>query len=435
MRQGSILSTVKTKIRNPVFLNIFWLSFDKVFKLVVGLVVGIWVARYLGPTQWGELNFVNAFVTIMIAIAKLGLDGFLVKEFLQHPEDKNAILGTSFTTRLLISPILIIAVALYFYYSGLDTHYYWLLAFLSLNVLITPFDLIDLDFQSKLQSKLTVISKNVAYVLGAFVRVYFLIAGKSLIWFAAAMGIEAVLSYFLLTLFYQKENNIFAWKFSFNLVKRLLSKGWPFTIASLAIVIYIRIDQIMVGSMVGEEELGLFSSAIKISDIFTFLPMAVAGSYLPSLMAARSRSWDEFITKMQNFLNWMARISILTALLISLFSDVIIRQLYGEEYMLASPILIIHIWSLVPIFLGVSTTQYLVIENLQKFSLYRTLIGLVTNLSLNFIMIPAYGAYGAAIAATISQLVASVFSMSLFPKTRKLFGMQMKSVLMIFRFS
>jgi PST family polysaccharide transporter len=430
MSQTSIIDNFKAKVRSPVVSNIIWLSFDKVLKLVIGLIVGIWVARYLGPSQWGKLNYISAFVSILTVIAKLGMDGFLTKEILQHPESKNEILGTSFLIRLVLLPVLFVSTLGYFYLQNLETEYYFLLAFLFLNVVITPLDLIDLEFQARLQSKLTIISKNIAYVLGAVVRLGLILSQKSILWFAAVMGIEAVLSYVLLLMFYQRNDNIFNWRFDKSSAVSLLKTGWPFILASMAVILYVRLDQIMIGDMAGDRELGIFSSATKISDIFVFLPMAVSSSFLPSLVAAKKQGEAIFIQKIQFFINWMTRISLALAIGVTLFSDQIISILFGPEFQSAGYVLSVHIWALVPMFLGVATTQYLVIENLQKFSLYRTLLGLVTNVGLNIFLIPKYGALGAAIATTVSQFVAAVFSGVLFKQTRILFKMQMKSVLL-----
>lgn len=434
MAQNNIIESVKAKLQGPVVLNIIWLSFDKVLKLVIGLVVGVWVARYLGPTQWGKLNYISAFVAILMTVAKLGMDGFLTKEILQHPNSKNEILGTSFFIRVFLLPFLFLFVLVYFYVENFEQDYYWLFAFLSLNVVIVPLDLIDLEFQSRLQSKLTIISKNIAYVLGAVVRLYLILNKESLIWFAAAMGIEAALSYIFLLVVYQKNDNILKWKFSKTMAVSLLKEGWPFILASLAVILYIRLDQIMIGNMVGEEELGLFSSAIKISDIFIFLPMAVSSSFLPSLVSAKKRGQEAFVQRIQFLINWMMRISLVLSLGITLFSDQIIQVLFGTEFIAAGRILSVHIWALVPTFLGVATTQYLVVESLQRYSLYRTVLGLVTNLALNVYLIPKYGALGAAIATTISQSVAAIFSGLLFKQTRILFKMQLRSLVMLFNF-
>lgn len=429
-----MIGIVKAKMKGPVILNILWLSFDKVLKLVIGLVVGAWVTRYLGPAQWGKINYVTAFVAILVTVAKLGMDGFLTKEILQHPYAKNEILGTSFLIRIFLLPFLFLFVIVYFYLHNVEQDYYLLFAFLSLNVTIVPLDLIDLEFQSRLQSKLTIISKNVAYVLGAIVRLYLIINEYSIFWFAAAMGIESALSYIFLLFVYQRNDNIFNWKFSKTRAASLLKEGWPFIVASLAVVLYVRLDQIMIGDMVGEEELGLFTSATKISEIFAFLPMAVSGSFLPSLVNAKKLGREIFVQKIQFLINWMMRISLALALGITLLSSQIIQILFGSEFISASRILSVHIWALVPMFLGVATTQYLVIEGMQKYSLYRTVLGLTTNLVLNFYMIPRYGAFGAAIATTISHAVAAIFSNFLFNETRVLFKMQAKSLLKLFSF-
>lgn len=434
MAQNKIMKNIKANMRGPVVLNIVWLSIDKVLKLVIGLVVGIWVARYLGPLQWGKLNYISAFVTILIALAKLGMDGFLTKEILLHPDSKNETLGTSFFIRVVIIPILLLSVLGYFYIENLEQEYYWLFAFLSLNVVIVPLDLIDLEFQSRLQSKFTIVSKNIAYVLGAVVRLYLILTQQSILWFAAAMGFEAVLSYIFLLFVYQKNDNILKWKFSKSLSMRLLNDGWPFVLASLAVILYVRLDQIMIANMVGEEELGLFSSATKISDIFVFLPIAVSGSFFPSLVSAKKMGEEDFIHKIQVLINWMMRISLFLALVITLFSHQIIQALFGYEFIAAGSILSVHIWALVPMFLGVATSQYLVVENLQRFSLYRTLLGLGTNVLLNIFLIPKYGALGAAFATTISQSMAAILSGLLFRRTRILFKMQTRSLLMLFNF-
>ena len=435
MIANDLILKFKSKASYPVIRNIFWLSFDKVFKLLIGLFVGIWVARYLGPSQLGELNYVLAIITILVTIVNLGMDGFLIKEIIEHPTQKNDYLGTSFIMRLLLIPLVLATVVLYFYQIGLSSNYFSLLGFLSLYVIITPFDLIDLDFQSRLQSKKTVVAKNIAYILGAIAKIYLIIHNKSLIWFAASMGIETILSYIFLTIFYQANNNILHWTFNKLLIKDLLKIGWPFILSNLAVILYMRIDQVMIGYIIGEKELGLFSSVVKISDIFIFIPMAVASSYLPSLIAAKKEGERQFLESIQFFTNWMMRMSLLIALLISLFSSFIIEMLYGSEYASAGSILLIHIWSLIPIFLGVAGGQYLVIENLQKYNLIKTTLGLGSNVLLNLILIPRYGATGAATATIISYLISAILSNLIFKKTKMLFTIQINSIKMMFNFS
>ncbi|WP_229221452.1 flippase [Dyadobacter endophyticus] len=422
-------------MHSPVLLNILWLSFDKASRLLIGMVVGIWVARYLGPSQWGELNYSLAIISILVAIANLGMDGFLVKEIVSSPDKRNEILGTAFITRLILIPLGLIAAALYLYLLDSPVNSYYILALLSPSFLIAPLDVIDLDFQSRLQSKLTVVSKNLGYFVGAAIKVYFLYSQKSLLWFAAAVGIETVFSYLFLVFNYQRKQSILRWSFSKSRAGELLRAGWPFMISNIAVILYMRVDQLMIGSLAGKVELGLFSSAVKVTDIFVFIPIAVSGSYLSTLVKVKKEASDLiFIEKIHHFFVWMARLSILIAVSVSFFSSQIVEILYGSQYSGASAILIVHIWALVPMFLGVAAGQYLVIENLQQYNVYKTGIGLLLNVLLNLLLIPKMGALGAATATLVSYYVSAIFSNFLFPATRKLFMHQVRSIKMILAF-
>jgi len=435
MSRPIYLDKIKTKIENPVILNIIWLSFDKALRIVIALGVGVWIARYLGPSQWGELNYVLAIVSILTTVTNLGMDSFLVKSILEKPDQKDEILGTAFFTRLFIIPIVFCFAMLFFYITNAETRTYILFAFLSLNFIIAPLDLIDLVFQSKLQSKLTVISKNTAYIVGAVIKIYLLLSEKSIYWFAAVMGLETTIAYLLLIYNYQKRYNLLDWQFSKTLVKDLLSTGWPFIIANLTVILYMRIDQLMIGSLSGKAELGLFSSAVRITEIFIFIPAAMSSSYLPALVKLKKEgSNEDFIKRMQVFFNWMVKISIAISIVVSLLSSQIIQLLFGTKFSDAYQILIIHVWSLIPMFLGVASSQYLVIENLQKYSLYKTFIGLLLNVILNLLLIPSYGAFGSALATLLSYFTSAIFSSYFFHSTRLLFNYQIKSFQNLFVF-
>lgn len=429
------MKSLLLKVRSPVLLNIFWLSIDQLSRLAIGLVVGIWIARYLGPQQWGEINYTLALVSIMTSITNLGMDGFLVKELLDSPAQKNQILGTAFVTRLASIPFCALAALLFFYFSGAPTSYYYLFAFLSPNFLAVPLDVIDLEFRSRLQSRRTVIAKNIAYFIGAAIKVYLLVAQKSMLWFAAVMGLEVILSYSFLIISYQRGQNMFAWGFSKNRVWSLLQAGWPFIVANMAVILYMKIDQLMIANIVGETELGIFSSATRISDLFIFIPMAISSSYLAVLVKAKQEEpSSKYIQKTMTLFAWMVKGAVAIACLVSVFSVQIINVLYGEKYQGAENVLFIHIWSLVPIYLGVAAGQYMIIENLQKYNTYKTVIGLALNVALNFILIPAYGAAGAAISTLISYYFSAIFSNYLFSATKQLFAYQIKSFRMIFSF-
>lgn len=422
---------VLPRIKNNVFKNILWLSFDKIFRLVLGLVAGIWMARYLGPDRWGELNYIQAYISILSSISLLGMDGFLVKEILEQPKKKRFILGSAFFLRssAAISGSLItylVLLSLHVNSEGLKLYF-----FLLPIVLLTPFDLIDIEYQSQLRSKFTVLSKSIAFVMGVITKIVLILMKMPLIYFAAAVGSEVILAYSLLVIQYQiTDNNIFKWSINWSLIKNLIKRAWPFTISSLMIIMYMRLDQIMLGTMINEKEVGQFSAAVRVTELFLFLPMAVASSALPGLLKTRQEEGREaYLVKMQNLCNYMFLIALLLALGVTVFSHLIIKILYGNAYAESAGILIIHVWSLVGTFMGVSGSNFLVVEGLQKYSLYRTIIGLIVNVSLNIVLIPVIGGYGAALATMVSQIVVAYLAPFFFKPTRELSTITIRSFL------
>lgn len=410
------------------------MSFDKIFKLVLGLIAGIWVARYLGPARWGELNYIQAYTSILSTISLLGMDAFLVKEILENPKDKRIVLGSAFFLRITAAVTGAVITYLILCNLGAGSDMIRMYFLLLLTVLFTPFDLIDIEYQSELKSKRTVLTKSIAFACGAIAKIVMILLKMPLVYFAAIIGIESLIAYLLLVTQYQLSgNNIFLWRFNTRMVTGLLKRAWPFMLSSVAVMLYMRLDQIMLGSMISEKEVGKFSAAVRVSELFLFLPMAISGSYLPVLLKTKQEGGRaKFMVEMERLCNWMLVLSLAIAISVTLFSGLIIGILYGPAFKDAAGILIIHVWSLVAIFAGVASSQFMVIEGIQKYTFYRTLIGLCVNVLMNILLIPSMHAYGAAVATLVSQFMVGYVSCLVFRETRPLFYMQLRSFLFPF---
>lgn len=430
---NNLISKFKGLIKSASVKNFFWLSSDKLFKLLTSLIVGAWTARYLGPLDLGKLNYIYAYITILTAVSSLGMDSFLVKEILSSKSEKNKILGTSFLLRSLASIISITAIYLVLLFSNLDRELYHLYYLMIVPVLLSPFELIDIEYQSKLESRKTIISKNIGYVIGTGLKIYILIIGKSLIWFALIIAIETIISYSLLVVSYQLHQNLKSWKFDRNKASFLLKSVWPFTLSSLTIILYMRLDQIMLGNMIGNKSVGQFSAAIKLTEVFMFLPMAISSSYFPSLIEAKENGIEILLHKMTSYLKIMSFLAISISLGLSLFSGLFINIIYGWQYLEAVDILIVHSWTLLPVFLGVASGQYLILTNLNKYVFYRTATGLSFNVMLNLLLIPKFGGIGAAYSSVAAQFVAAYFFDIFFKETRPLFFIKTKALLTFYK--
>ena len=414
-----------------IIANTGWLFADRILRMGVGLFVGVWVARYLGVQQFGVFNYATAFVALFSTLSTLGLDAIVVRSIVREPEKRAEILGTAFWLKLFGGvAALILAVSSIIAVRHDDQLTISLVAILSSVGIFQAFNTIDLWFQSQVQSKYTVIAKNTAFVITALVKVALISFHAPLIAFAwAALGEVSLGAIGLIISYRVRGYSPWLWPWSSPLAKTLLKESWPLILSGLTIMIYMRIDQIMLGQMVGDKAVGLYSAATRISEVWYFIPMAIASSVSPTIYAAKEISESLYYRRIEQFLRLLSWLSIVLAVPMSFLSGTIITVLFGKSYEPSASILAIHIWASLFVFMGVGTSSWFIAEGLTQFALRRTIIGAITNVFLNIFLIPAYGGVGAAIATVISQAFASFLSNATHPKTRKIFNIQVKSLI------
>lgn len=402
-----------------IISNSGWLLVDKVLRVGVGLLVGVWIARYLGPEQFGLWSFSTSFTALFSTFATLGLDGIVIRELVKNPEKHNALLGSAFILKLVggLVAILLSLIAILLMHSG-ETLTIWLVAISAAGFVFQSINAIDFYFQANVKSRYTVISSNVVFVLMAMMKIYLLLVSAPLIAFAwAGLGEIALSAMFLLLAYHVNHHKIRDWHYDRQLMGRLLKDSWPLILAGLAVMLYMRLDVVMLQEMAGKQEVGIYAAATKLSEAWYFLPTIIVSSVSPSIIKAHSLDSVQYISKLRQLYFIMAWLAIGVSLPLSLLSSTIVNALIGHEFAAAGPVLAIHLWASIAVFLGVASSQYLLVEQLQKISFYRTLIGLICNVLLNLILIPNMGAKGAAIATVVSYFIAT-YSVIFFKKTR-----------------
>jgi polysaccharide transporter, PST family len=423
------------KVRNRpdlhiIMTNIGWLFIDKILRMGVGLYITLYITRYLGVSQFGTFNYATAFAGMFAPIATLGLDNIVVHYIVNDSSSKAQILPTVFWLKLIGSLIsLFLSVGGIYLFRPNDSLTIWLVAILAGVGVIQTFDMIDIWFQSQVQSKYTVIAKNIAFILTSLVRIGLIWSKAALIAFAMTGILEAGLGALgLVILFKAKGNTIQLLQWSTPLAKKLLRESWPLILSGISIMIYMRIDQIMLGEMIGAKAVGIYSAATRISEIWYFIPMAITSSVAPSIYAAKKISEEVYYRKVQQFMRLMVLLSVMIAIPMTFLSGSIVTSLFGNEYIESGHILAIHIWAAVFVFMGVATSPWFIAEELNHLSLPKTFLGGILNIILNLILIPSYGGMGASVATVISQAVASFFANLITPETRKIFNIQLKSL-------
>ncbi|MBD2343486.1 flippase [Anabaena subtropica] len=419
-----------------VIQNIAWLFIDRILRMGFGLVVGVWIARYLGVQQFGLFNYATAFVALFNPLTTLGLDNLVIRSIVREPEARDQILGTTFLLKLAggIGCVLL-AFSSIFVLRQNDQLTIGLVSILAMAGIFHAFDTIDIWFQSQVQSKYTVVAKNTAFIVMALLKIALIKIQAPLLAFAWAGLAEIGLGAAGLILVYKvKGYSLELWCWSLPLAKTLLKESWPLILSSLSIMIYMRIDQIMLGEMVGSSAVGLYSSAARISEVWYFIPMTISSSIAPSIFAAKEVNEELYYQRIKKLVGVLALISIVITIPISLFSENIITILFGQDYAEAGSILTIHVWASLFIFMGVGISTWFVAEGLTNFALRRSLIGVAANVLLNLLLIPKYGGIGAAIATVVSYAVASVFANATHKITRKIFIIQIESLLDLIKY-
>ncbi len=411
--------------------NISWLSLEHALKLLVGLFIYAWIARYLGPEQFGLMNYALAFVALFTAFSTLGLDNILIRNIVSNPEQKKELLGSAFFLKILGSIlVLLLSTTIMYFLEPSNTTLLIFVFIIAIGYLFKSFDVIDLWFKSQVKSKYAVFSRTIAFSIITLLKITLILIEAPLIAFIYMFSLDFLIVSILFIYFYYKKASIsiFQWKARLKVMKNLLKDSWPLILSGIAIMIYMKIDQVMIGNMLGQKELGIYSAAVKLSEAWYFLPMIITTSVFPAILNARKKSRELYLKRMQTLYDFFTWFTISVALLVTFLSPFIINILYGADYALSVPVLSILIFSGTFTFLGVASSKYLIAENLIKISFYRTNIGLIVNILLNIILIPKYGIIGASISTLISYGVVAYLSNIFFRKSRIIFFMQTKSL-------
>jgi PST family polysaccharide transporter len=428
------LTAVTQKISpglRQVIGNTSWLLADRIFQLGLALVVGIWVARYLQPKDYGLLTYAMTFVSLFGAIAQLGLGTIVIRDIARDPSCKDETLGTAFVLQLIGGILtLLLTVGTISLLKPNEILMHWLVGIVAAGTIFQAFRTPDYWFQSQLQAKYIVVANNLVSVVYAALRIVLIRLQTTVIAFAWAGLAEAALRGLAMVVAYRINGNpIRAWRCSLLRAKTLLQESWPLVLSGLAVYVYSKIDQVMLGSMLSDTtELGYYSVAVKLSELFDFLPMLIYQSVFPKLSSLKEKNPEDYINKFQIYFDVMALFWILVAVPVSFLSPYIVNILYGKSYAASAPILSIYVWAQFGSNFGVARSAYLAVEGKLQYSLYLSVIGALTNIAINYILIPKLGAIGATLATLITYFFVIVLSNFYFRELRLVGKMIVRSL-------
>lgn len=405
-------------INNKEVKNAGWIIGGKILQLFISFVVSVFTARYLGPSNYGLINYAGAYIAFFSSLCNLGINGIIIKNFVDNPNEIGKTIGTTLILRILssfISTILIVCMV-YLIDHGENTTV--VVTFLcSIALIFQVFDTFNYWFQSKYESRITAIATLTAYIATSIYRLLLLITHRSVGWFAFATSIDYICLGIVLLLAYKKNGGP-SLCFSVNKAKELLSNSYHYILSGMMVAIYGQTDKVMLKQMLDEKSVGYYSLASSINNMWVFVLGAIITSMYPTILQLYNIDKKEFDRKNRQLYSIVIYLSIFVAVCIICFGKLFVTTFYGDEYIYAVSPLNIITWYTIFSYLGVARNAWIVCENKQKYLKYMYLTAAGLNIILNFGMIPLWGVNGAAMASLITQISTSIVIPLLFREMR-----------------
>lgn len=427
---AKLLEAVKSNsTTGKIVRNVFWAVTGKIVTLFSTLIVGIFVARYLGPEQYGLMNYVISVVALFSVLSVFGTSEIIIRELSKKELPKEVILGTSFYTRLTLAVVTFSVICIYLLLSNESATTSILILVYSLSSIFSCFDVIRFYFTSIIQNEYVVKSEILRTLVGAGIKVVLLLIKAPLWAFIAALTFDFILlAGGYIVAYRNKVARLSTWKFDVKFAKYLLTVSFPLLISSAAVIIYQRIDQVMIGKMLDNESLGYFSTAASFIGIITFIPSIVVQTVAPLLVKLRQEDMLRYREKAQQIMNITTWATMIVCIIISASSFYIIRYTYGFEYMDAIPVMRILAFKAVGIALTTMGGQLIIIENIHQIAFVRNILACFVCIICNYVLIPRLGIIGSAWATIITVMFTGGIANIFIPRYHHVFMMQCKSL-------
>ena len=395
---------LKNFIGNRIVKNASWLITGRVIQMVLSFVIGLLIARYLGPSNYGIINYAAAYITFFSTFCTLGINSVIVKNIIDHPEQEGETIGTTIILRLISSLLSIFTIfGIVCVFDGKEPTTIMVVVLYSISLIFQVFDTLNYWFQSKLLSKYYAFATLIAYCIASVYKVILLIFGMSVHWFAVSNSVDLAVVAVVLFIFYKKCNGP-KFTFSVSKAKELLSVSYSYILSGLIVSIYSATDKIMIKQMSEESVVGYYSLAVSISTIWTFVLSAIIDSMKPSIMEYHNTDKEKYYLMNKRLYAIIFYISYGMSLVICLIAPQFIRIVYGDSYLPSVTPLRIVVWYVAFSYLGVARDIWVVCENNQKILKYLYIGSAILNIVLNMLLIPLFGASGAAIASLATQI-------------------------------
>lgn len=403
------------------FRNTLWLFLTYGLRLFTGFFVGLWLARYLGPEDYGIYNYVISFTTILITVAQFGTTEILIKKILNTPEHVGKTLKAGFDLRMLLS------IGLFFIFLGYSTlfeegstrHFLYVSMF---AIFFQPFEVVDSFFRAKVLAQKSSIGRMSQLILSSILKIVLIIYKAPLIWFYLVFIFDAIFYAVMIMTSYWKENeNFLMCRATRDSIKEISKESFPLMIIAVTSLMLARFDQVLIGKLLTKSDVGFYSAASKTVEIGSLFSVLISLSLYPAILNARKSSQEVYQRRMAMLNRFLVGGGLLLSLAVFFFAKPIIAILFGDQYQISHEVLSILSFNILFIsFYQVSYRWYLS-ENLQHLMMVKTLIAVIFNILLNVFLIKKVGIKGAAYGSVVTSFIFHFLYESFSNKTRECF--------------
>lgn len=397
--------TKVTETKKTISVNISWLLIQNAVKLVFGLTVSLYLAKYLGPEDFGVYSYAISIISVLLLFTNLGIDPILIRELVDNKMNKMSLLGSSFVLKLIGGIIGFILMGFLGFYYEFNSKTGVVILIMSPIILFKSLSILDSYFQSKKENKYPAIANVISIIIGSVLIFLSIKLKYKLEYFAIIYVFESAILICALFFFYFRKSKLQKWIFTKKISVDILKESWPLIIAGVAAIINTRIDQIYIGSMLTPSILGNYSAAAKVSEFWLVLPTILNIVFYPILINLRSLNFNKYRRFLAAVIICCFCFGVIFSFLVSHFSENIISMLFGNKYNLAGEYLSLYIWSTFPYFTLFILSNVIYLENLIRKNLVISFVSILGNLILNYFFIQFYGASGAIYATLLVSLI------------------------------
>lgn len=395
-------------MNNKVAKNALWIIACRIAQALLSLAISTLSARYLGPGNYGLINYAISVVAFVSPIAMLGLSATLVQELLQKPEQEGKTMGTALTMSLISSLLCMAGAAAFVCVANPgETDTLVVCVLYSTVMLSQAVELMQYWFQSKLMSKYTSVTALIAYAIVSAYKIFLLVTGKNVYWFAVSYALDYMIIGIILLGIYGKKGEQ-KLSFSWQRAKEMVANSKHYILSLLMVTVFSQTDRIMLKLMYGAEETGFYSVAATCAMMTNFVFVALLESFRPVILTGKQTGEEEFKQPMKQLYSIMIYLSLAQSIGFTLLAKPVVDILYGAQYTASIPVLQVLIWYTTFSYIGATRDVWILANNKQNLLWIVNLSGAVINVIVNYLLIPIWGAIGAAVASLLSQFFTNV---------------------------